>query len=211
MPPKVEVHIYKNMTILLSCLLFLVVGCIGYYLLSKEDAPSTPTTTPSPLACPVCPVCPVAPRHPELAIPKPDIVRERDEHVLRDDLYPPLGRSNTETTRMYATSVRPLPTRDTSDTFRLIGYIVSQEDREDSWKLYAREQHRNGRAEFYASPVNRNYDVKINLDNSVVTSKDQFRDIYSIPDEVKINHPMFSSSVHKVVQLPKADYTSGYI
>jgi hypothetical protein len=139
-----------------------------------------------------------------------DKVQMRDERVLYDPLYPPLNRSNTETTARYIASIRPTATRDTSDTYRIVGYLVDEEDKNETWKLYAREQHRGGRADFYATPANRNFDVKVSLDNNVITSKDKFRDMYSIPDQVRINHPMFSQSSYKVVELPKTDFNSNY-
>jgi hypothetical protein len=139
-----------------------------------------------------------------------DVVRERDERVLYDELYPPLGRSNTETTRRYVTTLKPQPTRDTSDTYRLVGYLVDEEDKNGAWKLYAREQHRNGRAEFYATPSNRNNDMKVVLDNSVITSSEKLRDIYTIPNAITVNHPMFSRHDYKIVQLPKGELGSDY-
>jgi hypothetical protein len=139
-----------------------------------------------------------------------DKVQMRDERVLYDPLYPPLNRSNVDTTSRYIASIRPTATRDSSDTYRIIGYLVDEEDKNETWKLYAREQHRGGRADFYATPANRNYDVKVSLDNNVITSKDKFRDMYSIPDQVSINHPMFTRSSYKVVELPKTDFESNY-
>lgn len=145
-------------------------------------------------------------------LPQRDIVYERDVRVLRDDLYPPYNRSSTEITRDYAThpALRPLPTRDTSDTYRIVGYLVDQEDKNDVWKLYAREKHRGGRSEFYVSPANRNYDMKIFIDNDMVSGSEKLTDVYNLPNELRLKHPMMGNSTYQVVELPKSDFSSSY-
>jgi hypothetical protein len=140
------------------------------------------------------------------------IVRTRDMQVLQDPLYPPLARANTDVAHTYMTSpiVRPVPTRSgTNDTFRLVGYLVSDEDRNDVWKLFARQKHAGGRSEFYASPANRNFDMKVAL-NADVKMTPPLRDVYDIPPQVTIQHPMFNSSTYSIMQLPSSDFTSAY-
>lgn len=143
-------------------------------------------------------------------------VRERDERVLHDPLYPPYGRSDRASTDMYMRSnvIHSVPTRyPSNDTYRLVGYLVDEEDRNDVWKLFAREKHRGGRAEFYASPANKNMEMKVALDDkTVVGGGSVFRDLYNMPSEVRLTHPMFNQGgAYRVVELPRSDLDSGYI
>lgn len=137
----------------------------------------------------------------------------RDVKVLRDPLYPPLNRThiNTHTTyqnnpRLHAEQTRP----DGNDRFRLVGYLVSQEDRSDSWKLFARDTGR-GRASFYAMPSNKNNDIKISLDPETNMPGPKLRDIYDIPTSIQINHPMLPHQYYNIIELEKTDFTSQYI
>jgi hypothetical protein len=215
---KVEASIYKKISLLLAATLVLVVVVVVvagavYYMSHVQPmaCPAVPmpcTQMPMPIQISPMVVQPAVPM--QAPTPVVDVVRERDERILYDDLYPPLGRSNNETTKRYVTSMKPQPTQDTSDTFRLVGYLVDEEDRNGTWKLFAREQHRNGRAEFYATPSNRNNDMKVVLDNAVITSSEKLKDIYTIPNTITVNHPMFSSNDYKVVQLPKGELGSPY-
>lgn len=141
-----------------------------------------------------------------------DIIYERDTRVLRDELYPPYNRSATETTRDYATNpaIRSRPTRDSSDTYRLVGYLVDQEDKNDVWKLYAREKYRGSRSEFYAAPANNNYDMKVFIEHDMVEGPNKLNDVLNLPSDVRIKHPMFTNSSYNIVELPKSDFSSGY-
>ena len=139
--------------------------------------------------------------------PPQSLVQERDVRVLRDELYPPLNRPSTYIAeRTYnEPRIRAVATQDTSDTYRLVGYLVAQEDKGDTWKLFARETHRGGRSEFYATPANRNYDMKVKIEDS------SMRDIYNMPDSIFIMHPMFAKSRYQVVELPQSSLDSPYI
>lgn len=198
------------LTALLVFLLVIIAVMITHLFFSKQPENVV-------LACPSCPICPKCPECPLTSnIPSrnDDPVVLRDKQVLHNELYPPLNRSNYDTTIaiMENPRVRPLATRDGNDTFRLVAYMVSQEDKEDVWKVFAREQHRNGRAEFYATPANKNMDIKIDLSNDTVVGSEKFRDVYSFPDMVKVNHPMFTRGTnYQVVPLPTNNLSSGYI
>jgi hypothetical protein len=138
-----------------------------------------------------------------------DSVTERDRRVMHDDLYPPLNRPDSDSMRNM--NIRPLATRGSNDTFRLIGYLVDESDKNEVWKLFARQQYTGGRAEFYATPANRNFEMKVTLDNNIITSRDKFTDIYTLPDFVNISHPMFSRNTYKVIQLQQSDFSSQYV
>lgn len=119
-----------------------------------------------------------------------DTVTRRDRAAYGDPLYPPLNRQ---------------PRFTEEDTYRMVGYLVNAADKEDTWKLFAREKRR-GVGEFYVSSANQNMDVKIPLTNDVVVPPTKLRDIYDIPSELKLNHPMFSSNTtYQVLVNPQAD------
>ncbi len=131
---------------------------------------------------------------------------ERDYRVLRDELYPPYNRDNVPTGFIKPVATRP----GSSDTYRLAGYLVDEENRNDTWRLFAREKYKGGNAEWYASPANNNVDVKVFLDSKTVLGQ-KFGDIYNVPDEVRVNHPMFErNTTYKVVSLPMSDLSSPY-
>lgn len=141
------------------------------------------------------------------------VVRERDERALGDPLYPPVGRSDVGQTGRMMTEprLRSVATRGDGDMFRLVGYLVEEEDKADTWKLFARELGGGGRAEFYAEAAGRDRGgVKVGLSGDLV--KPRFRDIYDLPDSVYVNHAMFGGGVYKVVGLdmPNLGANGGY-
>jgi hypothetical protein len=142
-----------------------------------------------------------------------DPVITRDERVVSDPLYPPLSRQSTDNTRALLSEPHLIPVRpnDSHDSYRLTGYLVSQEDRNDTWKLFAREKHSNrGDATFFVSSANRNVETKIPLTPEITAPR--LRDLYSLPDQIHIQHPLFDTRhPYTVVQLPPADLASGYI
>ena len=142
-----------------------------------------------------------------------DPVLNRDVRVLKDELYPPYNRPSTDVSRRYMNepNLNPIPTRyGSSDTYRIVGYLVSEEDKNDVWKLYAREKYRGSTSEFYASPANKNFDMKVVLNNDSVIGPNRLKDLYDMPDELMVNHPMFSKSAYRVVSLSTSDFSSSY-
>jgi hypothetical protein len=75
-----------------------------------------------------------------------DIIGDRDEAVLRDNLYPPLDRMNRPLADEYLKYKLKgdfgWSTRDNSDTYRLIGYLINSTDRADKWNLFGRQKNR---------------------------------------------------------------------
>lgn len=189
-------------------LIILVLFIAILFLLFENKSPqSLPLPLPPEIriikdSCAPCPPC-------QKQTKSTDFVTERDQRVLYDELYPPLNRQDADSVRSIA--MKPIPTRGINDTFRLIGYLVDETDKNEVWKLFARQQYSGGRAEFYASPANRNFDMKVSLDNNVITSREKFRDLYTIPEYVTVSHPMFTRNQYKVIQLPQSDFTSQYI
>lgn len=140
-----------------------------------------------------------------------DPVVSRDVRVLKDELYPPYNRPSSDVSRRYMNepNLNPIPTRDGgSDTYRIVGYLVSEEDKNDVWKLYAREKYRGSTSEFYASPANKNYDMKVVLDKDSLIGPNKLKDLYDMPEQVMVNHPMFSKSSYRIVSLSNSDLSS---
>jgi len=118
----------------------------------------------------------------------------RDRRVDSDPLYPPFQRERVHT----------------MDTFRPIAYLVAEEDnggRGDVWKLYARERARGGYADFYAVSADRQFDAKVSLTDENVISRPKLRDVYNLPSEVRITHPLFKPNMtYQLVEYDRADW-----
>lgn len=118
----------------------------------------------------------------------------RDQRVDMDPLYPPLQRER----------IAPM------DTYRPIAYLVAEEEnggRNDVWKLYARERSRGSTADFYAVSADRQFDAKVALTDENVRSQPRLRDIYNLPTQIQVRHPLFRSNmVYQVVEYDRADW-----
>lgn len=195
-------------TIVIIALIFVIV-LLCILLMSKS-----PTASSSKQECPPCKIQSHTPSQTQTILYTPlDPVVNRDVRVIKDELYPPYNRPSYDVTRRYMNEpiLNPVPTRDGSnDTYRIVGYLVSEEDKNDVWKLFAREKHRGSSADFYASPANRNYDMKIHLNQENMIGPNKFKDLYDMPDQLMFNHPMFSRSTYRVVSLSNSDYSSTY-
>jgi hypothetical protein len=150
-------------------------------------------------------------------IPPPiDVISNRDRAVVMDQLYPPLGRVERplfdQLAAHVSTGMVGYPTRGYPDTFRLIGYMVNEENKSDNWKLFGRQKYPGSSiGEYYAIPIDdRKSDMKITIKDDMMV-KDKIRDIYALPNEVTINSPLFSKKPYKIVELDKADLTSPYL
>jgi hypothetical protein len=105
-----------------------------------------------------------------------------------------------------------VPTRENSDEYRLIGYMVNNDTvRKDqggnSWKLFARQKDRKT-SDFYMVPSNNNYDVKIPISDDMVAGRYKIRDVYDIPNEVQFKSPMLNETPYTFVALPKSDFVN---
>lgn len=121
-----------------------------------------------------------------------DNIYKRDRAVINDPLYPPLNRNSI----------------DFHDTYRHIGYLVNEETKDDSWKLFARSKNKN-QAQFYASSIDNNIDLKINLTDDMIRGN-KLRDLYNLPDHIIVDHPLFSSNLYTIVENPQTDFSSFY-
>lgn len=126
--------------------------------------------------------------------------RNPDRKVLSDQLYPPYGRPP-----LYTPTISPDSTRGDLDSYHMVGYLVSDESSEDVWKLFGREKYRGGKANFYAINANKNVEgIKVFLSRDVVSGA-RLDDIYTIPDHLYLNHPMFSHRSYNVIPLPYSE------
>lgn len=140
----------------------------------------------------------------------------RDHKVISDPLYPPLNRTDRTTFEgvVRETEARNIniPSRDSSDSYRLVGYLVNKDSDKDaggnSWKLMARQKDRN-ESEFYIIPTNKDYDVKIPLTSDVFVGQ-RVKDVYTIPQEMALKSPMLNNSSYQFIELPKTDFSSRY-
>jgi hypothetical protein len=145
------------------------------------------------------------------AMMNPYAARKHDENVLYDQLYPPTNRTDASTYNNMDVQVRNrnmyVPTRASTDDYRMVGYLVSQEGNDsggNNWKLFARQKNNNN-ADFYMVPANNNYDIKIPISNDIVVGKEKLRDVYTIPNEIQFNSPMLNKDSYTFIELPKTD------
>ena len=146
----------------------------------------------------------------------PNQVYTRDMRVLNDPLYPPLNRTDAQSFNAVQNAVAKnqlyVQTRPgANDQYRLVGYLVSEDQTTqdaggNNWKLFARQTQSN-RADFYVSPTNNNYDIKVPITDEI-TVGEKLRDVYTIPNEVKFNTPLLSKTAYKYIELPKTDLQS---
>ena len=135
-----------------------------------------------------------------------DVVEERDRKVVNDDLYPALNRTSANLFRDFHVyqDVFNIPTQPTRDTYRLIGYLKNDQDSNGTWKLFGRDKDRN-RGEFYIVPTNNYNDIKIQLTDNIVSSREKLRSLDTIPDSVTFNSPLLEKSPYTFIELPKGD------
>lgn len=175
-----------------------------------QAQPSLTQAQPHPLFLPS-----MVPLPPTL-VPPVDPVIVRDRAVVMDQLYPPLGRVERPIFDQLASRVASgmigYPTRGSPDTFRMVGYMVNSENKNDSWKLFGRQKYPgSSMGEYYAIPIDdRKSDMKVTIKDDMMP-KDKIRDIYALPNEVTLNSPLFSDKPYKLVELDKADLTSPYL
>jgi hypothetical protein len=104
-------------------------------------------------------------------------------------------------------------TRENNDRFRLVAYVSSSFETMDAggnkWKLIARQLNRN-QADFFLVPVDKNYDMKIMLNNDIVVGE-KLRDVYSLPNQLTFKSPLLHNTPYDVVELPMTDFSSVYL
>lgn len=140
----------------------------------------------------------------------------RDRRVLNDPLYPALNRSEFDVHNSVVEQIQKKnlynTTQEFTDRFRLVAYITNQDENKDSggntWKLMGRQKDKN-RGEFFMVPANNNYDMKIMLNNDMLTGE-KLRDIYTIPKQLSFKTPLLNESPYEVTEIPMNDFTNNY-
>lgn len=140
----------------------------------------------------------------------------RDRRVLNDPLYPAINRSEFDVHNSVVEQIHKKnlynTTQEFTDRFRLVAYVTNQDANKDSggntWKLMARQKDKN-RGEFFMIPANNNYDMKIMLNNDILTGE-KLRDIYTIPKQLSFKTPLLNESPYEVTEIPMNDFTNNY-
>lgn len=148
----------------------------------------------------------IEPRVPLIA---PTYTRERDLRVLNDPLYPAYNRTDRGTFESVIDNTLRrninIPTQYYNDSYRLIGYVSNDQDEMGRWKLMGRQKDRN-RGEFYMIPVNKNYDLKVQITDKMVIGE-KLRDLDTLPDQIVFDSPLLAQTPYTFTELPKADLT----
>lgn len=147
---------------------------------------------------------------------KTHIDDSRDRRVLNDPLYPAINRSEFDVHNSVVEQIQKKnlynTTQEFTDRFRLVAYVTNQDANKDSggntWKLMARQKDKN-RGEFFMIPANNNYDMKIMLNNDILTGE-KLRDIYTIPKQLSFKTPLLNESPYEVTEIPMNDFTNNY-
>ena len=146
-------------------------------------------------------------------------VEQRDRRVLSDPLYPALNRSSEQSYNATSQAVKAgvmyqqTHPDDSNDSFRLVGYISSTDQEQtdagkNQWKMFGRMKDRN-QGEYYISPVNNNFDMKIPLTQNVVIGE-KLKDVYSLPDQMQFNSPLLNNRPYQFTELPRGDFGTRY-
>jgi len=147
------------------------------------------------------------PVHVAPSITEPSLTRERDLRVLHDPLYPAYNRTDRDNYELVAENTFRrninIPTQRFNDSYRLIGYASNSDDEVGSWKVFGRQKDRN-RGDYYMVPVNRNYDLKVQITDKIVVGE-KLRDIDTVPDSITFDSPLLAQTPYTFVELPKGD------
>jgi hypothetical protein len=148
--------------------------------------------------------------------PMVDPVYIRDNQVLNDKLYPPLGRTERPQFDLLMnfinnqSGVFNMYTRGAPDTFRVLGYLTpknGEQTIDSTLILYGRAKWQNSDiGDFYATSSSKISDIKIPL----TQYNCNIRRIWDIPTEVEITGPMLGGK-YDFTELPKPDLTHPYI
>lgn len=136
-------------------------------------------------------------------------IKQRDERVINDPLYPPYNRMNTSNTTDYLRMVNSgiINNYDlkNNDTYRIIAYLVNTVDKNDVWQLFGREKYaRSNIGDFYIVSINKNSNdnnIKLPLTDEIMTGKEKIKHIYSLPKYVSFKSSLLSNSPYEIIEL----------
>jgi hypothetical protein len=145
-----------------------------------------------------------------------DPVYIRDNQVLNDKLYPPLGRTERPQFDLLMNFINNqqgvfnMYTRGPPDTFRPVGYLTPKNGSQtidSTLILYGRAKYPNSDlGEFYVTSSNKISDIKVPL----LQNNSNVRKITDIPSDVNIGGNILAGE-YNFTELPKADLTYPYV
>jgi hypothetical protein len=148
--------------------------------------------------------------------PREDPVYTRDNMVLNNKLYPPLGRTERPTFDLLMKQVNDqsgvfnMYTRGMPDTFRPVGYLTlknGDQTIDSTLILYGRSKYPGSdQGEFYVTSSNKMSDIKVPLTEYNTNVKR----ITDIPNDVNIRGNLLNGE-YNFTELPKADLSYPYI
>lgn len=144
----------------------------------------------------------------------PDHIGNRDRNVVHDVLYPPIGRTERPIADMMHANYGSFnyPSRGSPDTYRPLANAIElvvngeNESKGEKYQLFGRQKYQgSSQGEYYLASTNRDDAFKIPIPTKAIP------DIYIIPDTLTLTEGTHAGSTFKLQELPKPDYTSGYI
>lgn len=142
--------------------------------------------------------------------PPVDIVNMRDRQVVNDELYPLYGRTERPVFDMLLSNQTMFnsSSRGSPDTFRPVGLAKDKETGETYYLMGRQQYYGSSNGNFYLSSTNALNKLKINLVDR--RNMPLIRDIYNIPDQIKIETGIFHGKEFEVEELKNANLTSSY-
>jgi hypothetical protein len=144
-----------------------------------------------------------------------DLIDKRDKAVLANALYPPLNRNPKPIANDYLKYKRnglfDYSTRDNSDTYRLMGYLINSANKDETWNIFGRQKYSgSSHGEFYATrQCNQNTCTKIPITRDILTGN-KIDDYYNLPNVLTFDSPLFTTDNYDVVQLKTSHGYSPY-
>lgn len=145
-----------------------------------------------------------------------NVITERDRAVVNDKLYPPISRPPRPIVDDYITykdaGLFDFNTRQNNDTYKLMGYLINSNDKNEKWNIYGRQKYSgSSHGDFYATEhCDKNSCIKIELDKDIIVGKPNI-DYYNLPSTMEFTSPVFKEDIYLVVQLNNASNYSPYI
>jgi len=140
----------------------------------------------------------------------------RDNQVLNDKLYPPLGRTERPTADLLMNFINNQPdlfnmnTRGPPDTFRPIGYLTRKDGDQtidSTLILFGRAKYPNSDlGEFYVTSSNKMSDIKV----PILQNNSNIKKITDVPNDVDITGNLFNGK-YAFTELPKPDFPTPYM
>ena len=140
----------------------------------------------------------------------------RDNQVLNDRLYPPLGRTERPTADLLMNFINNQPdlfnmnTRGPPDTFRPIGYLTRKDGdqtMDSTLILFGRAKYPNSDlGEFYVTSSNKMSDIKV----PILQNNSNIKKITDVPNDVDITGNLFNGK-YAFTELPKPDFPTPYM